>query len=297
MKRPMKLPLTILSGYLGAGKTSLVNRLLAADHGLNLRVIVNDFGEINIDANAIGARSDNVIALTNGCVCCAMEGDLFSALNAALDSDPRPDHLIVEASGIADPAAIASSALVEREIGYAGIITLVDALNLPGLLGDENAAPHVEQQIRAGDLTLVTKTDQLDPGLSEQLKELGARSPRLLSETPLEHLLFDITPLPNVQVARPHPSYTQWSHSGSEVLSRSAMGDWIARRPSGLYRLKGTILTDDGAYEIHVVGQHVSAKRSHATDTTLVAIGLADALSVDDIEGWWVTAKNTTAIA
>ena len=139
----MRLPLTILSGYLGAGKTTLVNRLLRADHGLRLRVIVNDFGAINLDAAAIDSRSGQAIALTNGCICCSMQGDLFGALNAALDNDPRPDHILIEASGIADPAAIAAAALVERDIGYGGIVTLVDALNLPSLLEDDAVAAHV----------------------------------------------------------------------------------------------------------------------------------------------------------
>ena len=146
----MRLPLTILSGYLGAGKTTLINRLLAEDHGLNLMVIVNDFGSVNIDAALIAEATDQTIALTNGCVCCSMEADLFMALNAALDRDPRPDHLIVEASGIADPAAIAAAAIAEPEIGYGGILTLVDALNIDAQLADPELAPQITQQIAAG---------------------------------------------------------------------------------------------------------------------------------------------------
>lgn len=283
----MRLPLTILSGYLGAGKTTLIKKLLSADHGLRIRVLVNDFGEINLDAASIKAQSENVIALTNGCVCCSMEGDLFAALNEALDSDPRPDHIIVEASGIADPAAIASAALIEKEIGYAGIITLVDALNVSDLLADEKTAAPIAQQIRAADLALITKTQEHDPKITQHLSALGARSLRLLSETPLERLLFDISPLPRSLEKNEHPAYVSWSRTGTERLSRSELGIWLTTRPTGLYRLKGTVLTDDGAYELHIVGQHVHAQRTQAQTTTLVALGLAYNLSVNEIQDWW----------
>ncbi|MEY8840033.1 GTP-binding protein, partial [Cribrihabitans sp. XS_ASV171] len=130
----MRLPLTVVSGYLGAGKTTLINRLLAEDHGLRLLVMVNDFGAINIDAALIAAQGDDTIALTNGCVCCTMGADLFMALGDALDRRPRPDHLVIEASGIADPAAIANAAKAEPELSYAGIVTLVDGENGATLL-------------------------------------------------------------------------------------------------------------------------------------------------------------------
>ncbi len=147
-----QLPLTVVSGYLGAGKTTLINQLLAERHGLNLMVMVNDFGAINIDQALISKQDKDVIALTNGCVCCTMGADLFMALGDALDRRPRPDHLIIEASGIADPMAIANTAIAEPDLSYAGIITLVDGASISDLLSDPLISPQVTQQISASDL-------------------------------------------------------------------------------------------------------------------------------------------------
>lgn len=281
------LPLTIVSGYLGAGKTTLINRLLAEDHGIRLVVIVNDFGAINIDKALIKTRGDDTIALTNGCVCCTMGTDLTMALNDVLDRDDRPDHLIIEASGIADPAAIASAAIAEPELSYAGIITLVDAQNIEGLLDDPLIAPQATQQISAADLVLLTKTDTAAPALLDRLATMRARSPAVLDDTPLAPLLFDIVPLPQSRSTAPHPAYASWQHDSDMVLDRRAMGDKLANRPHGLYRLKGFIQTNDGGYEVHVVGQFVKAKRAQTDRTMLVGLGPAARISRDEIETWW----------
>ncbi|GHF54536.1 CobW family GTP-binding protein [Seohaeicola zhoushanensis] len=282
-----RLPLTIVSGFLGAGKTTLVNRLLAEDHGLRLMVIVNDFGAINIDAGLIRDRGAQTIELQNGCICCSTEGDLFAALNAALDHVPRPDHLLVETSGIADPAAIAQTAIAEPEISYGGILTLVDALNAPTLLDDPLLAPQVVQQIRAGDLVLVTKTEAPDPAFLARLRDLGARAPAPLTEAPLAPLLFGMVPLPGRQAPAPHPAYVSWSHVSDRPIGREAMGARLAERPAGLYRMKGTVLTDAGAYALDVVGQHVEARRTRAERTELVGLGPRDRISTAEIDAWW----------
>lgn len=285
----LPLPLTIISGYLGAGKTTLINRLLSEDHGQNLMVIVNDFGAINIDAALIDQSDDDMIALTNGCVCCSMDADLFMALNTALDRQPRPDHLIIESSGIADPAAIAAAAISEREIGYGGIITLVDALNVPALLDDPLLAPQVEQQIKSADMVLLTKTDAPDSALMDRLRGIGARTPAPLDDRPLAPLLFELIPLPRSHAPAPHPAYTRWQHDSDRAVDRAEMGDKLANRPEGLYRLKGFVKTDDGGYAVHVVGQYVEAKRAKTDRTTLVGLGPADRIKAEDIEAWWAS--------
>jgi G3E family GTPase len=282
-----RLPLTVISGYLGAGKTTLINRLLAEDHGLRLMVLVNDFGAINIDAELITSRGDDTIALSNGCVCCTMGADLFMALGDALDRTPRPDHLVIEASGIADPAAIANTAIAEPDLSYAGIVTLVDALNATDLLNDPLIAPQVEQQISAADLVLLTKADTQDTALMDRLGSLGARAPTLIGKAPLADLLFDVIPMPRGRSQSAHPGYTSWQHDSDTVIDREVLGRKLACRPEGLYRLKGFVQTNAGAYEVHVVGRYVQAKPTQADRTTLVGIGPSDRISRDQIDAWW----------
>lgn len=284
----MRTPLTVISGYLGAGKTTLINKLVAQDHGLNLLVIVNDFGAINIDAELIARADGEQIALTNGCVCCSMDQDLVRALQDALARQPRPDHILVEASGIADPASIAQIAGQEGDLGYPTIVTLVDAENAPALLADELAAPQLKQQITAADLVLLTKTDDPDPALLATLQEAGARPPLTPDDTPLAELLFDVVPLPRGRTVTAHPSYATWQHDSDIVLDRRALGDKLEARPEGLYRLKGFVQTSGGGYELHVVGQNVEARRAETDRTTLVGLGLLDRITRDEIEAWWV---------
>ncbi len=284
----MKLPITILSGYLGAGKTTLINRLLAEDHGLRLAVLVNDFGAVNIDADLLHSAEEDTVELTNGCVCCSIEGDLFDALNTILDRNPRPDHVILETSGVADPASIAAAAIAEPELSYGGIVTVVDAGNLNLQLHDTAITDHVRQQIAAADQVLVSKDD---PGgaAMERLKKMGARNPIPVDALPVNEVMLDLIPLPKGRaMPKPHPAYVTWHHRSDTPISRAAMGEKLAARPEGLYRMKGFVLTDDGAYEVHVVGQFVQARRTREVAATeLVALGPAAQISRDQIADWW----------
>ena len=216
-----------------------------------------------------------------------MDTDLFMALNQVLDSPDRPDHLIIEASGIADPVAIAQALRGEPELGYAGIVTLVDGQNIDALLDDPLVAPQVTQQITGADLVLLTKTTELDTGLAVQLQSIGARPPMLAGAAPLSDLLFDLVPLPRGATPAAHPAYAAWQHDSDRVLDRRALGEKLENRPAGLYRLKGFVLTGDGAYEIHCVGRFLEARRTRADRTTLVGLGPADRISPDEIEAWW----------
>lgn len=283
-----RLPVTVLSGYLGAGKTTLINRLLAEDHGLNLMVVVNDFGAVNIDADLIENKEGGTLALTNGCVCCSMDQDLQMALRRLVIQKDRPDHVLIEASGVSDPANIAETVQSIPELINGGIVSLVDAGNAAELLGDPNVGDLVQQQIKSADLVLVTKAKELSADLKGQLGEVGARGLRLLDDAPLADLLFDVLPLPKGRTtAKAHARFTTWQHHSQTPVDRRALGDKLAARPKGLYRIKGFVLTSGGAYALHVVGQHVEAKRCEATGTQLVALGPADQISRDEIEAWW----------
>jgi G3E family GTPase len=283
----MRLPLTIISGYLGAGKTTLINRLLAEDHGLNLMVVVNDFGAINIDAALIEEAGGDQIALTNGCVCCTMGEDLAFTLYGISNRVERPDHLIVEASGIADPAAIADAARGVDGICYGGIVSLVDATNIDDLLNDPLVAPQVSQQITAADLVVISKACTASDALSDQLVSLGARTPIEMPESGLADLLLGVVALPKGTMPAKHPAYITWQHSSDRVLDRRALGDKLAERPKGLYRMKGFVVTNGGAYEIHIVGNSVEARRADADRTSLVALAPKGRITPQDIESWW----------
>ncbi|WP_420587287.1 CobW family GTP-binding protein [Ruegeria sp.] len=283
-----RIPLSVISGYLGAGKTTLINRLLAEDHGLKLLVMVNDFGAINIDEALIAQTGEDSIALTNGCICCSMGADLYLALGDILQRDQRPDHIVIEASGVADPAAIANAAKAEPQLSYAGIITLIDGLNAANVLTDALVAPQIAQQIRVADLTLLTKTQELATGLSEQLGELGFEHPMALPESgPLAPLLFGVTPLPGNTPAAPHPGYTHWHRRDLPVMTRDQLMAKMQVRPEGLYRIKGFVPAPDGMLELHVVGSYVETRASQTTEPGLVALGLQHRIKPEQIEQWW----------
>jgi Ni2+-binding GTPase involved in maturation of urease and hydrogenase len=283
-----QLPLTVVCGYLGAGKTTLINQLLAERHGLNLMVMVNDFGAINIDQALISKQDKNVIALTNGCVCCTMGADLFMALGDALDRRPRPDHLIIEASGIADPMAIANSAIAEPDLSYAGVITLVDGESIGDLLSDPLISPQVTQQISASDLTLLTKAPDLTPEARKLFLDKGLQLPISLGSRSVSNLLLGVVPKPKRTNGSAHAIYTAWHHTSEEITDYAALERKLACRPQHLFRLKGFVKTNSGACEVQIVGKKADLTIvDYLGGTSLVGLGLSERIIAEEIERWW----------
>lgn len=290
-----RLPLTVISGYLGAGKTSLINRLLAEDHGLRLMVMVNDFGAINIDAKLLQSSSEDTLTLTNGCVCCSIGNSLVSALGSVLDRSPRPDHLIIEASGIADPSSIASMAKAEPDMYYAGIVTLVDAIEFTELSNDDLIGPQIRQQVSAADLVLITKTCGPQAQLLDHLASISSAPIYTTEDLPdLSHLIFDtksITHSPFIPVQ--HPQYVSCSFEGHLVVDQHTIKSFIKSRPPGLFRLKGFFQDPaGGSWQVQVVGQQAEIKhRPTNRPSQLVAIGLKGRITQAQIESWWAQTK------
>ncbi len=286
------LPLSVIGGYLGAGKTTLINRILAADHGQRLMVLVNDFGAINIDAALLLSASEDTIALTNGCVCCTMGADLFMAIGDVLDREALPDHLIVEASGIANPARIANVAQAEPDLRYGGILTVVDGAAFPTLVADRQIGPQLAEQVRVADLVAVSKTPAGDGDVEAALKRLGIAE--ALSADDLGTILHLLLRPPSARempsdAPQTHPDYVQWSCARIEPMTREEIRRRLARRPEGIFRLKGLIPDrTGGTWEVHVVG--TATEILHHASTTpsgLVAIGLRGAVSPEEIDAWW----------
>jgi G3E family GTPase len=168
-----KIPVTVLTGYLGAGKTTLLNRILTEPHGKRYAVIVNEFGEIGIDNELIVGADEEIFEMNNGCICCTVRGDLIRIIDGLLKRKGRFDAIIVETTGLADPAPVAQTFFVDAEISgrtkLDAIVTVADAKWLLQRLKD---APEAKNQIAFADVIVLNKTDLVAP---EELAEVEAR--------------------------------------------------------------------------------------------------------------------------
>ncbi|MDR5758425.1 GTP-binding protein [Caballeronia sp. LZ035] len=160
MKPP--IPLAVIGGYLGAGKTTMINALLTNTEGRRITVLVNDFGAINIDAALIRERSDDVIGLENGCVCCSIGGKLMETLIEISARETRPDLLVIEASGVSDPLRIAQVGMLDRAFRLQGIVVAVDAQRIDETLVNAYVGEMARQQIATATAIVLTRTDLLD---------------------------------------------------------------------------------------------------------------------------------------
>ncbi|HBP28296.1 GTP-binding protein [Advenella sp. FME57] len=164
------IALTVLGGFLGAGKTTVLNHLLQAPHGLRLMVLVNDFGAVNIDASLIQSVSgDGVISLRNGCVCCSMGGELMNALMAIEKQAANLDGLIIEGSGVSDPKKIAQIGALGQGFSLQSIVTIVDAAAVLEQCEDRHTGEMVKTQIAAAHMILLNKIDLVDAARRKQV--------------------------------------------------------------------------------------------------------------------------------
>nr|WP_082708658.1 CobW family GTP-binding protein [Marinobacterium profundum] len=171
------VPLTVISGFLGAGKTSWLNLQIRRGLPCNSLILVNDFGSINIDAQLIEYQDERILRLANGCICCTLGGTLAEQLAQAMRMEPRPAALYIEASGVAEPARIADIARVSRQLSLATVVCLVDASQI----GTHAHSPYTSAvwraQIRAADQLHVNRLACDDASRARQLAGLRALNP------------------------------------------------------------------------------------------------------------------------
>ena len=168
-----KVPVTVLTGYLGAGKTTLLNRILTGAHGKRYAVIVNEFGEVGIDNDLIVDADEEIFEMNNGCICCTVRGDLVRIMDGLMKRKGKFDAIIVETTGLADPAPVAQTFFVDQDVSDAAkldaVVTVADAKWLSERLKD---APEAKNQIAFADVILLNKTYLVSEA---ELNEVEAR--------------------------------------------------------------------------------------------------------------------------
>jgi len=303
------VPITILTGFLGAGKTTLLNRILSGDHGLRVGVLVNDFGSINIDAELVVGVKDNMISLANGCVCCQIRDDLIESVAALLARSAKIEYIVLEASGVADPAGIFvtfNDPNLRDRIRLDSVICVVDA---------EQVFAHPEypplmdlklRQVGFADMLILNKVGLAGPEQVEKVRAwLDDHFNRLrivetnYCEVPYEILLgvgrFDPTRagLNSHVVEHDHSKvFSTWSYETDQPLALETLRETLRKLPGTIYRAKGVIYTTDVPQRravLQVVGRRVDISLQEewgqrVPRTQIVVIGAADSIDVNLLE-------------
>ncbi len=245
----MRIPVTIVSGFLGSGKTTLLNHLLSASHGRKLAVIVNEFGDVGIDSQLV-AGGEQFVELDNGCLCCALNEDL-EQLVRDLHARGGFDGLVLETTGIADPLPVAwtfSRPGLSSAYRVDAIVTVVDALNLEKVIDQSMEA---KQQIERADILVLNKLDLVpDAGHAARQRIVELNPAAVVLEAEMGHVDHELLLGTNRHSettpsdAHHHHAYESWSFVTSGVLDEAKLEDFLYEVPEAVYRLKGVVNTN-----------------------------------------------------
>ncbi len=258
------LPVTVVGGYLGAGKTTLVNGLLRQANGRRIAVMVNEFGALPIDASLVEAADERIVSLVGGCVCCSYGEDLVSSLTMLAALEPRPDHVLLEASGVAFPGAIAGTVGLLQGFALDGVAVLADAETVQGRARDRYIGSTVRRQLAEAELILLNKCDLArDPDSVEAWLTETASGARILrtirSDAPIEIVLgvwADHASLPAGGGPFDHTrGYISMALDPPARADPEALARLLADPAYGLLRAKGFMRRPNGAMAaIQIVG-------------------------------------------
>jgi G3E family GTPase len=288
-----RIAVTVVSGFLGAGKTTLLNRLVRRAEGSRLAVIVNDFGELNIDAAIVSEVTDAVYSLQNGCICCTVQEDLLAQLASLAHMQPRLERIVIECSGVSDPQRIVQTLAypqLRSQMQLDMVITVVDATRHLQLEGEY--ARLARAQVAAADLLLLNKTDLVSSEQLQALRDtLGAKTRIHVSvQAHLPYALWldsdldldleprALKPLTRVSTDDHSEMFSSWLWQSSTALNVERLRGWLQALPADVFRVKGLVVLEQGA-KAHWL-QHVgtrsqfspATKEASATGTRLVFI-------------------------
>lgn len=266
------IPVTVIGGYLGSGKTTLLNQVLTQSAGRRIAVLVNDFGEIGIDGDLIAAADGDTITLTNGCVCCRIGSDLMTALWSIRDRDVPPEHLIIEASGIADPAPIAHHALTPG-FDLDGIVVLLDAETVRRRERHPVVGRTIRRQLAAADVLVLNKIDLVS---AEQLADLDVWLNAAAPGVPVLHARDGKVPiaalagfghesLADIEANAHDHDYVSASMTLDRPLARDVLERYLDGLPEGVVRVKGIVRLEESPDQRTVV-HRVASRRVLTTD-------------------------------
>lgn len=319
-----KIPVSLVAGFLGSGKTTLLNRIIHQNQDVNFGVLVNDFGEINIDAQLISSIEGETVNLSNGCVCCTIRDDLVAAVVQMTERQPAPDCIVIEASGVSEPNAAAMSLVMSTRLAARtrldAIITVVDADQVQELEGNDR---HLAvDQLRVADIALINKVDLVDrarlDSVRDRVREIAPRA-RVLEATycdvPLELLLgvesasresLGTSPACDAHGDSAHhhhadhgEAYSSLSWTDSEPLDFQAIYRTFSTLPLDVFRAKGILHVrevPDRRVILQMVGKRVMLTRGEPWDgadriSQIVAIGTRGCFEKGGLEAQFLACR------
>lgn len=281
----MSLPITIIGGYLGAGKTTLVNHLLRNADGVRLAILVNEFGELPIDEDLIEAQDEDIISIAGGCVCCSYGNDLTLALMDMTALDPPPDHVLLESSGVALPGAIAASVSLLQGYTIDGIVVLTNAETIRDQASDIYVGDTIERQLNDADLIVLNKTDLVSETEREDIKNWLKEEAGNAEIVEAQHGALPSAILLQSFATKERADASRASHKSAGFTTRTLpiagpmdadkLAQGLADASLALVRAKGFVKTPDGQTKaIQVVGRRWAVSDANDSATLgLVVIG------------------------
>jgi G3E family GTPase len=278
MTQTPRIPVLVIGGYLGAGKTTLINNVLSSATQ-RIAVVVNDFGSVNIDASLIKEKHNDTIELTNGCICCAVGESLADALFSILDRTELPEIVVIEASGVANPAAVAAFAHIEG-FHHLGNVVLVDATQALETSKDPLVGRTFALQVQAAHLLAITKSDQAtEPVISEVKSIVSPLAPStplvLTTSATLSSLMMNVAPHADSAVTATHTEFSTTTLSHVSAQDEKQLLAFLQNFPPNVVRAKGIVELANGERRlVQKVGSTISISQTELPTTGLVLISL-----------------------